>query len=116
MRAVSQQCLYACFHTVIVLLRDTEAARCLFCCFDCVTVLCCRRGSVLYQFNALFDGSLTDEEISQIGQSLNQAITDNGNVLTVNSQQAPVTNLQFAPSSNLNNLRRRHVFFAVYIH
>ena len=68
-----------------------------------------RRGSVLYQFNALFDGSLSDEEISQIGQALNQAITDNSNVLTVNSQQAPVTNLQFAPSSNLNNLRKRHV-------
>ena len=80
-----------------------------FCFLDCVAVLCCRRGSVLYQFNALFDGSLTDEEISQIGQALNQAITDNSNVLTVNSQQAPVTNLQFAPSSNLNNLRRRHV-------
>ena len=75
---------------------------------------CCRSGSIVYEFDAVFDGVLTDIEISQIGQALNQAIVDNDNRLMIAGQPAPVTSLQFAPSSNLNNLGKPSSNFIIH--
>ena len=64
-------------------------------------MFCFSSGSVLYQFNALFSSQQDDEDISRIAAALYDVISANGDVIEVNGQDVPVSEVMLAFSNDL---------------